>query len=201
MEKLKKIFMVLSLVFILIGFGASVWLYMVLKDTTSIVMMSVFFVALIWYGFNVKRLFLPLLLLFSLGASAKSVVFTLNSGEKVYYLLSKDVNPMLRFKDGKMTVNDDAYEFSDIKNFYISDEDDPNAIEQVLSNQKMTFRSNTLVLRSDAVKALKVYTLDGVEVKVQVQKTDDVISVDLNGLEKGVYLISTGNSSIKVWKK
>ncbi|MBR6037029.1 MAG: T9SS type A sorting domain-containing protein [Bacteroidaceae bacterium] len=201
MEKLKKIFMVLSLVFILIGFGASVWLYMVLKDTTSIVMMSVFFVALIWYGFNVKRLFLPLLLLFSLGASAKSVVFTLNSGEKVYYLLSKDVNPMLRFKDGKMTVNDDAYEFSDIKNFYISDEDDPNAIEQVLSNQKMTFRSNTLVLRSDAVKTLKVYTLDGVEVKVQVQKTDDVISVDLNGLEKGVYLISTGNSSIKVWKK
>jgi hypothetical protein len=201
MERLKKIFMVLSLVFILIGFGASVWLYTVLKDTTSIVMMSVFFIALIWYGFNVKKIFLPLLLLFSVGASAKSVVFTLNSGEKVYYLLSRDVNPMLCFKDGKMTVNDDAYEFSDIKNFYFSDEDDPNAIEQVLSNQKMSFRSNTLVLRSDAVKTLKVYTLDGVEVKVQVQKTDDVISVDLNGLEKGTYLISTGNSSMKVWKK
>lgn len=201
MEKLKKIFMILSLVFILIGFGASVWLYMVLKDTTSIVMMSVFFIALIWYGFNVKKIFLPLLLLFSAGTSAKSVVFTLNSGEKVYYLLSRDVNPMLCFKDGKITVNDDAYEFSDIKNFYVSGEDDPNAIEQVLSNQKMTFRSNTLVLYSNAVKTLKVYTLDGVEVKVQVQKKDDVISVDLNGLEKGAYLISTGNSSMKVWKK
>lgn len=201
MENLKKTFMVLSLVVILIGFGASVWLYMVLKDTTSIVMMCVFFVALIWFGFNVKKIFLPLLLLFSIGASAKSVVFTLNNGDKVYYLLSKDAAPMLRFKDGRMTVNDEAYEFSDIKHFYISDEDDPNAIEQVLSKQPMTFRANTIILRSDAVKTLKVYTLDGVEVKVQVQKTDDVISVDLNGLEKGTYVINTGSSSMKVWKK
>ena len=54
MERLKKIFMVLSLVFILIGFGASIWLYTVLRDTTSIIMMAVFLVALIWYGFNVK---------------------------------------------------------------------------------------------------------------------------------------------------
>lgn len=55
MEKLKKIFMVLSFVFILIGFGASVWLYTVLKDTSSILMMVVFFVALIWFGFNLKK--------------------------------------------------------------------------------------------------------------------------------------------------
>ena len=54
MERLKKIFMVLSLVFILIGFGASIWLYTVLHDTTYIIMMAVFLVALIWYGFNVK---------------------------------------------------------------------------------------------------------------------------------------------------
>lgn len=56
MERLKKIFMVLSLVFILIGFGASIWLYTVLRDTTSIIMMAVFLVALIWYGFNVKSI-------------------------------------------------------------------------------------------------------------------------------------------------
>ena len=56
MDKLKKTFMVLSLVFILIGFGTSVWLYAVLKDTTSIIMMGVFFVALIWYGFNVRNI-------------------------------------------------------------------------------------------------------------------------------------------------
>ena len=163
--------------------------------------MAVFLVALIWYGFNVKRILLPLLLLCSVGASAKSLVFTLSDGTKVYYLLSADVNPILRFKDGRMTVNEDAYEFSDIKHFYISDEDDPNAIETVLSKQNVTFSANTVIIRSDAVKTLKVYTLDGVEVKAPVQKTDDVISVNLNGLEKGTYLISTGTTSLKVLKK
>lgn len=148
-----------------------------------------------------KLTFLLLLLMASVGASAKSVVFTLNDGTKVYYLLSKEVNPIMRFKEGKMVVNEDAYEFSDIKNFYISDEDDPNAIETVLSKQNVTFSSNTVIIRSDAVKTLKVYTLDGVEVKASVQKTDDVISVDLNGLDKGTYLISTGTSSLKVLKK
>lgn len=148
-----------------------------------------------------KLTFLLLLLMASVGASAKSVVFTLNDGTKVYYLLSKEVNPIMRFKEGMMVVNEDAYEFSDIKNFYISDEDDPNAIETVLSKQNVTFSSNTVIIRSDAVKTLKVYTLDGVEVKASVQKTDDVISVDLNGLDRGTYLISTGTSSLKVLKK
>lgn len=55
MEKLKKIFMILSFVFIAIGFGASVWLYTVLHDTMSIVMMAVFLIALVWYGFNVRN--------------------------------------------------------------------------------------------------------------------------------------------------
>ena len=57
------------------------------------------------------------------GAMAKSVVFTLVDGTKVYYLLGGEANPKLRFVEGKMTVDADVYEFSDIKNFYISEED------------------------------------------------------------------------------
>ena len=148
-----------------------------------------------------KLAFILLLLMTSVGASAKSVVFTLNDGTKVYYLLSSEANPILRFQEDKMVVNDDVYEFSDIKNFYLSETDDPNAIENVLSKQNMTFKENTVIIRSDAVKTVKVYTLNGVEVKAPVEKTDDVISVNLNGLEKGTYLISTGNSSLKVLKK
>jgi len=148
-----------------------------------------------------KLAFLFLLLMTSVGASARSVVFTLSDETKVYYLLSSEVNPVLRFKEGKMVVNDDVYEFSDIKNFYISEEDDPNAIEPVLSKLNMTFKENTVIIRSETVKAVKVYTLNGEEVKAPVEKTDDVISVNLNGLEKGTYLISTGDSSLKVLKK
>ncbi len=142
-----------------------------------------------------------MLLIASIGASAKSVVFTLNDGTKVYYLLSAEVSPMLRFKDGKMVVNEDTYEFTDIKNFYISEEDDPNAIEKVLAKHNVTFKANTIVINSDSVKIMKVYTLDGVEVKVPVEKSENVISVNLNGLERGTYLISTGDSSLKVLKK
>ena len=142
-----------------------------------------------------------MLLIASIGASAKSVVFTLNDGTKVYYLLSAEVSPMLRFKDGKMVVNEDTFDFTDIKNFYISEEDDPNAIEKVLAKHNVTFKANTVVINSDSVKILKVYTLDGVEVKVPVEKSENVISVNLNGLERGTYLISTGDSSLKVLKK
>ena len=56
MDKLRKVFMWLSFAFIAIGFAASVWLYTVLGDNTSIVMMVVFFVALVWYGFNVRNI-------------------------------------------------------------------------------------------------------------------------------------------------
>ena len=57
MERLKKIFMVMSLVFIVLCFGASVWLYSVLKDSTSMVIMAVVFVAMIWSALNVRSIF------------------------------------------------------------------------------------------------------------------------------------------------
>lgn len=56
MEKLKKAFMVMSLVFIALCLGASIWLYAVLQDTTSMIVMVVFFLALIWFGFNVRNI-------------------------------------------------------------------------------------------------------------------------------------------------
>lgn len=56
MEKLKKIFMITSLLFILVCFGASIWLYTVLPDTMSIIIMAIFFLALVWFGFNVRNM-------------------------------------------------------------------------------------------------------------------------------------------------
>ena len=149
-----------------------------------------------------KKLTLSLLMLVaSIGATAKSLVFTLNDGTKVYYQLSSEVNPIMRFKEGKLLVNDDVYEFDGIKNFYLSDEDAPNAIENVQSKPNVTFKANTVLIPADAVKVLKVFTVDGVEVKTVIQNEGDVFSVDLNGLAKGVYAISTGKSSLKVIKK
>lgn len=148
-----------------------------------------------------KLTFFLLMLVASIGATAKSLVFTLNDGTKVYYQLSSEVNPIMRFKEGKLLVNDDVYEFDGIKNFHLSDEDAPNAIENVQSKPNVTFKANTVLIPADAVKMLKVFTVDGVEVKTVIQNEGDVFSVDLNGLAKGVYVISTGKSSFKVIKK
>ena len=148
-----------------------------------------------------KLTFFLLMLVASIGATAKSLVFTLNDGTKVYYQLSSEVNPIMRFKEGKLLVNDDVYEFDGIKNFYLSDEDAPNAIENVQSKPNVSFKANTVLIPADAVKVLKVFTVDGVEVKTVIQNEGDVFSVDLNGLAKGVYVISTGKSSLKVIQK
>lgn len=56
MNKLKKIFFVLSFLFLVLGFGVSVWLYTVLHDMMSIVMMGLLFVAMLWFGCNVVNL-------------------------------------------------------------------------------------------------------------------------------------------------
>lgn len=56
MNKLKKIFFVLSFLFLALGFGISVWLYTVLHDMMSIVMMGLLFVAMLWFGYNVVNL-------------------------------------------------------------------------------------------------------------------------------------------------
>lgn len=148
-----------------------------------------------------KLAFLSFMCLVSLTTMAKSVVFTLSDGTKVYYLLGGETNPVLRFVNGKMKVDADLYELSDIKNFFISEEDDPNGIEALLSKQNITIKANTVVVNSSAVKTLKVFTLSGVEVKADVQRQNDVLTVDLNSLEKGTYVISTGKSSLKVMKK
>lgn len=150
-----------------------------------------------------KKLTLLFILMFaaSIGAVAKSVVFKLTNNKKVYYLLGGETNPMIRFADGKMTVDADTYEFSGIKNFYISDTDDPNSIESAMDASHMEYRANTLVVKASEVKAVKVYSVGGQQVNADIQKSDDIIMVNLNGLEKGIYVVNVGDASFKVMKK
>lgn len=141
--------------------------------------------------------------LLSLGAMARSIVFILNDAQetKVYYLLGGETDPVLKFKDGKMMVNTDQYELSDIKNFYVSEEDDPVGIEPTLAEKKVKFSANTLVVSAADVQDVKVFTPNGVEVNADVQKSGDLISVNLNRLSKGVYVVNFGKSSMTVMKK
>lgn len=150
-----------------------------------------------------KKLTLSLLLLIAanVGAMAKSVVFTLTNGTKVYYLLDGVTDPVLRFVDGKMTVNADTYEFSGIKNFFISNEDDPNAIEEVLTKKNISFKNNMVVVNAPGVKNVTVYSVGGAAVKTDVTKSGDVVTVALDALPAGNYVVNVDGVSFKVSKK
>ena len=134
-------------------------------------------------------------------AAAKSVVFTLSDGTLVYYLLGGETNPVLRFVDGKMTVEADTYEVSNIKNFYISETDDPNGIEATLASQGISYKANTVIVGSANVKAVKVFSLGGTAVEADIQQQGDAVSVSLEGLDKGAYIVNVGGTSFKVFKK
>lgn len=152
-----------------------------------------------------KRTILSLVACFCLFAgniSAKSLVLTLKDGTLVYYLLGGESNPMMRFVDGKVTVDTDEYTISGIKNFYISEEDDPNAIEGIKGNKEsVNYSNNTLIIKSGNQKLVKVFAINGAEVEAEIKSANDMTSVGLNKLPEGAYIIRVGNTSFKVLKK
>ncbi len=146
------------------------------------------------------------LLLWTMGLSsamAKSLLLTLKDGTQVYYLLGGDINPKMTFENGKICVNADNYEITDIKHFVISKEDDPNALDAPQANaQTPRLKGNVLTTATSIpAKDVHVFSLNGTEVEAEKTEGKDGVSIDLNRLPKGVYIVRIGESSLKVTKK
>lgn len=150
-----------------------------------------------------KRIVIAIVcLLFSIGISfGKSLVLTLANNTLVYYMLGGDKNPMMRFADGKVCVNSDEYVFSNIKNFYISETDDPSGIEHLLKEQQITYKAGTLIVHTDSPESISVYTVNGMKVSVPVEQSGNVVAVSMTQLPNGVYVVRVGESSFKVFKQ
>lgn len=132
---------------------------------------------------------------------AKSLVLTLENGTLVYYLLGEDTNPMMRFVDGKIKVDTDIYEFSGIKNFYISTTDDPNGIEHTINSTMAEYNDNMVIFDTDKPLVVKVYSSGGNEMNVYPRWVGDKTVVDLSPLPQGTYIITAGETSLKILKK
>ena len=141
-------------------------------------------------------------LLFSIGISfGKSLVLTLANNTLVYYVLGGAKNPMMRFADGKVCVESDEYTFSNIKNFYISETDDPSGIEHLLKEQQITYKAGTLIVHTDNPESISVYTVNGMKISVPVEQAGNVVAVSMTQLPNGVYVVRVGESSVKVFKQ
>ncbi|MBE6292021.1 MAG: T9SS type A sorting domain-containing protein [Bacteroidales bacterium] len=148
-----------------------------------------------------KRAFISILcaLLVSSAAYAKSLVITLTDGTLVYYLLGSDTNPKLHFVDGGIMINADNYALEGVKNFYISNEDDPNAIKDVFTDDKMEIRDNVLIIPS--TETVSVYTTAGKQVQANSRLMSNKTIIDLNALPQGSYVINIGKTSFKIMKR
>ena len=71
----------------------------------------------------------------------------------------------------------------------------------VLTEKEISFRSNVLIVKAGNAGAVRVYTAAGVRVNANVVASDGIVTVDLNGLKEGAYVVSVGKSSFKVLKK
>lgn len=141
-------------------------------------------------------------LLFSIGISfGKSLVLTLANNTLVYYMLGGAKNPMMRFADGKVCIESDEYTFSNIKNFYISETDDPSGIEHLLKEQQITYKAGTLIVHTDSPESISVYTVNGMKISVPVEQVGNVVAVSMTQLPNGVYVVRVGESSFKVFKQ
>lgn len=141
-------------------------------------------------------------LLFSIGISfGKSLVLTMANNTLVYYMLGGAKNPMMRFADGKVCVESDEYTFSNIKNFYISETDDPSGIEHLLKEQQITYKAGTLIVHTDSPESISVYTVNGMKISVPVEQAGNVVAVSMTQLPNGVYVVRVGESSFKVFKQ
>lgn len=151
-----------------------------------------------------KRFRFILLLLFALFTatmSAKSVVFTLKDGTKVYYLIEAGNNPIMTFNNGTVTINDDTYQISDVVSFYISATDDPSGLENVEdARQTIKMQDQTLYIGTTG-KDVKVYAINGVEQQVEIGTSGDVTVVGIKSLPAGSYVVKVGKVSFKFNKK
>lgn len=126
-------------------------------------------------------------LLCLLSANAQSaqktyeLTLTLNDSTTIGYLIKGIGQPSVKFTDGRMTVNGDGYEFSNIASFCIVAKD-ATGIKTV--KELMT-----------ANQPADIYTISG---KLIAKGVKDINAAELPA---GTYIIHAGGSSVKFIKK
>jgi len=141
-----------------------------------------------------KKLILTLLITgcTTLGIS-KSVIFNMTNGTKVYYLISEDNFPqMLILPDGNIQVNGQQMKLMEVRSFSISDTD--------YSGESGTIEGATGIVRIQEEQCLmkgtiQIFSADG----KLIRKSIDI--ADLSILEPGIYLVSNGETTLKIQKK
>lgn len=146
-----------------------------------------------------KGLLMMLCLLLSVaGASAKSLVIELADGTQVYYLLGGETSPTMTVANGEVTLNADKYSFTEVKRFFISEEDQPTGIDGRKSEGQTEMKDGVLYVATS--EPVSVYTTDGRLVSKGKSNGGVRSAIDTESLTSGIYVIRYGKKSFKFIK-
>lgn len=142
-----------------------------------------------------KTLILLAAALSALAANAGNYALKVNlrQGSSATYILSD--KPVITYSGNDVIIKsqgiEDSYLLSDVKSFTFT-ENGTSGIESVTDNVTYEFHDNVFTCEGQVIT---VYNLSGRKV------ASGSNSVSLESLDRGIYIVNTGNRAIKVMKK
>lgn len=142
-----------------------------------------------------KTLILLAAALSALAANAGNYALKVNlsQGTSATYILSD--KPVITYSVNDVIIKsqgiEDSYLLSDVKSFTFT-ENGTSGIESVTDNVTYEFHDNVFTCEGHKIR---VYNLSGRKV------ASGSNSVSLESLDRGIYIVNTGNRAIKVMKK
>lgn len=131
--------------------------------------------------------------------TATNLVITSKSGGKT--ILPLDSEPVLTFDGEYLVVSSSlanySYPIADIADYRFDETTDiiDKSLPPVLSN------GHVIITRLPKNSFAHVFSIDGEKVMSQQANSDGVIDIDIDSLPKGVYVVSTQTTKMKVMNK
>lgn len=132
-------------------------------------------------------------------AGVKYLIVSRTDGTKASFALADD--PVVKNSASELTVETSAatitVPFADFENYSFS-ESGVSAVKEILTDESHTISDGQITftgLRQGT--SVSVYSLEGQKVLQTSADTDGFASINLMGLQSGVYIVHTSSSSIK----
>lgn len=157
------------------------------------------------------RILLPLVLLMapiSVSASEpeETLVLELKDGTKEYFFLND--KPVIYFNGEtlKFKTDDFSTDLENISSFSFKslDREVVTSVDAFKTEKQVTITytdGKSVLIQGISIKDVRVYTTDGRLAKAEITNLDGAVSVNLQTLKSGIYIIKTNKQSFKINKK
>ena len=135
------------------------------------------------------------------GFASLSLLIHLSDSTEIVCSLAKE--PKMSFQDKSMTLSSidgtvGQWNFSDVESWNFADVKDVDAVNPVNADKaRILIEDGKLTVAGIKADNIAVYDAAGRLVTPELNAVEDNISIDINGLERGSYLLKAGDSSIK----